>query len=101
MDFPLSFGHSAAYGVKVIKSASEFRYPFSIDTTASVKGNWNYHFTANGSALASNTISYFLNQNFTLPDGRKLTFEKLLSDIETMRSLSSKMTSCKVTVIPS
>lgn len=65
------------------------------NTTASVKGNWNYHFTANGSALASNTTSYFLNQNFTLPDGRKLTFEKLsINDVNQKISCTFEQGSC-------
>lgn len=47
------------------------------NTATSVKGDWNYHFTASGSTLAANTTSYPLNKSYILPDGREFVFEKL------------------------
>lgn len=46
------------------------------DDSKSISGKWKFYFTADGSALAENTVYVPLNKQFTLPNGVTVTLTK-------------------------
>lgn len=44
-------------------------------------GTWKFHFMADGSALAANTVTIPVNQSFTLPNGVEVTLTNYTSNV--------------------
>lgn len=58
------------------KTVVELKFTEISDETVSVKGKWNFKFTADGSELLADTLRLALADVFTLPNGETVTLDE-------------------------
>ncbi|MDE6386683.1 MAG: DUF4179 domain-containing protein [Lachnospiraceae bacterium] len=82
-------GISRSFDIFGIDTAVENTYQLKLDslddmnTNSTIKGNWDFSFTADGSDLIADTKTVSINKSFTVADGVTVTLEELsLNELE-------------------
>lgn len=82
-------GISRSFDILGVDTAAENTYQLELDslddmnTNSTIKGNWAFSFTADGSDLIADTKTISINQSFTVADGVTVVLEELtLNELE-------------------